>query len=285
MKKQKSLKNNQATLYLVATPIGNLNEMTNRAIEVLNNVDYIAAEDTRNTGKLLKHFSINTKMIAHHSHNEKASTLGLLELLNNGNNIALVSDAGYPLIQDPGLNIVSKCIENQINVIPVSGANAALNALVASGLKCEPHLFYGFLNSNNSEANKQLETLKELPYTMVFYEAPHRYLKTLNKMLDIFGDRKICIARELTKLHEEFIRGYISEIIEEVKELKGELVIVVDGYQKEDNLELIMDLAINDINELIANGQSTSYAIKEISKKYQIKKNDLYNHYQKLYVN
>ncbi len=279
---QKSINNEISNLYIVATPIGNLKEMTPRAVEILNNVDVIACEDTRNTKKLLTHFDIKTKLIAHHAHNEKASADGLIELLKQGLNIALVSDAGYPLIQDPGLNIVDQCVEEGFSVIPVSGANAAINALVCSGLKCDPHLFYGFLSNNINEVKRELETLKLLPYTLVFYESPHRIKKTLEACLEVLGNRKVCIARELTKLHEEFIRGHLSDVINDINELKGEIVLVVDGYVAVQNLEESLILAKNEVEMLVSQGQSTSMAIKEMSKKHNVKKNDLYNFFHQV---
>ena len=187
-------------------PIGNLEEMTPRAIEILRTVDVIAAEDTRNTMKLLQVFDIHTRMIAHHSHNERESAKGLLNLLEQGQSVAVVSDAGYPLISDPGQNIVEQVTAAGYNVVPVSGCSASINALVASGLKAQPFLFKGFLSSNDRECVKELEGLKSLPFTMIFYEAPHRIERMLGHCLDVLGDRKACLAREITKRHEEFLR-------------------------------------------------------------------------------
>lgn len=262
-------------MYLVATPIGNLNEMTPRAIEVLKSVDVIAAEDTRTTMKLLTHFDIHTHCIAHHMHNEKKSAAGLLKLLEEGKNIALVSDAGYPLLSDPGQSAVELIAKEGYNVIPVSGANAMLNALVASGLVVMPFYFKGFLSSNASQCRKECEMLKQMDCTMVFYEAPHRIVKTLEIFLEVFGNRHICLARELTKKHEELIRGTIEEILEIADEIKGEMVIVVEGAQ-ESETELSEDEIYQKVEELLAQGLSTSYAIKQIAKENGLSKNDVY---------
>ena len=277
---QKSFINNQPTLYLVATPIGNLNELTPRAIEVLNQVNCIGAEDTRNTKKLLSHFHINNRMISYLNFNEKQSCDGIIDMMKQGQNIALVSDAGYPLISDPGVNIVNECINNNFNVVPISGANAAINALVASGLPCEPHLYHGFLSSNNNEAKKQLTKLKTIPYTLIFYEAPHRIKRTLKLCLEILDNRQCCIGRELTKKYEEFIRSDLNTLVNELEDLKGEIVLVIDGYKAPlINQEILLDQAYQKVIELIDNGLSTNNAIKDVAIEFNIKKNELYNYY------
>lgn len=281
MNRQKSFLNEEATLYLVATPIGNLSELTPRAIEILESVDVIAAEDTRTTSKLLSHFNIHTKLMAHHLHNEKESTKGLIKLLEANNNIALVSDAGYPVLSDPGQQLVNAVIEAGFNVVPISGANAAINAVVASGIAAQPFTFYGFMGSSEKERIKTLTELKDFPFTLIFYEAPHRIKKTLTNMLDILGDRKICLAKELTKRYEEFIRGNISEIIEICDELKGEMVIVVEAGQKEE-VSVSPQLLKKKIDQMISEGYSTKDAIKSVAKEYGISKNDLYNDYHGL---
>lgn len=240
MIRQQSFSNEKPTLYLVPTPIGNLEEMTPRAIEILRTVDVIAAEDTRNTMKLLQVFDIHTRMIAHHSHNERESAKGLLNLLEQGQSVAVVSDAGYPLISDPGQNIVEQVTAAGYNVVPVSGCSASINALVASGLKAQPFLFKGFLSSNDRECVKELEGLKSLPFTMIFYEAPHRIERMLGHCLDVLGDRKACLAREITKRHEEFLRGTLSELKAAAAGLKGEMVLVVEGCGQESQPALDM---------------------------------------------
>lgn len=279
MSSQKSFSNERPTLYLVATPIGNLQEMTPRAIEILKDVDIIAAEDTRNTKKLLMHFDIETRLIAHHNFNENQSKEGLIKLLEQGKNIAVVSDAGYPLIQDPGQGIVNLCIEHDFNVVPISGACAYINALVASGIKTEPHLFRGFLSNANQESKNELMALKTLPYTLIFYEAPHRIERTLKNCLEILGDRKACLARELTKRYEEFIRGSLSELIEYSEDLKGEMVLIIEGAVKIDHTDELL-LNIQDlVNEYAEGGMVPSEAIKRVAKEHGLSKNEVYRHY------
>ncbi len=280
MIRQKSFDNDKATLYLVATPIGNLSEMSPRAIETLKNVDIIAAEDTRMTQKLLTHFDIHTRLIAHHQHNEHHSARGILNLLDEGKNIALVSDAGYPLLCDPGQNVVEKASQAGYNVVAISGANAMLNALVVSGLVVMPFYFKGFLSSNSNALRKECEALKELPCTIIFYEAPHRIKKTLSIFLEVFKDRELCLARELTKKHEEIIRGKISEILAICEELKGEMVLVLSGAVLEEKIlteEEIKALVIEKVNL----GLSVSAAIKEVAKNNNISKNEVYHLFHK----
>ena len=280
MNRQKSFENEKPTLYLVATPIGNLMEMSPRAVEILKSVDVIAAEDTRNTMKLLTHFDIQTRCIAHHMHNEYESAKGLLALLDDGKNIAVVSDAGYPLVSDPGQVIVNMVVEAGYNVVPVSGANAALNALVASGLTAQPFMFVGFLKANENERRKNCEELSKIRQTMIFYEAPHRIKKTLETFLDVFGNRKICLAREITKKHEEFLRGTISEILDICDELKGEMVIVMEGCKDDEISDEIPFSILNErIHAYIQNGYSTNEAIKKVAKEHGLSKNEIYKQY------
>ena len=281
MKRQSSFTNEMPTLYLVATPIGNLEEMTPRAIDVLSTVDVIAAEDTRNTQKLLSHFDIKTRMVAHHLYNEANSAKGLLELLEAGQSIALVSDAGYPLISDPGETLVETVTKAGFNVVPVSGSSAFINALVASGLPTQPFTFVGFLPVKENDFKNTLDKYKSYRHTLIFYEAPHRIVKTLTKMKEILGDRKICLARELTKVHEEFIRGTISEVLEIAEELKGEMVIVVDGNKGDER----PTLSVSDLNKMVENriqtGMSASEAIKDVAKTTGISKNKIYSSFHK----
>lgn len=276
MNRQKSFENQASSLYLVATPIGNLEEITFRAINVLKEVDYIGAEDTRNTIKLLNHYDIKTKLISHHEHNLSQSIPKLINLLLEGNDIALVSDAGYPAISDPGYELVKAAIENEINVIPVSGANACLDALVVSGIAPQPFLFYGFLDHQDKKKRKELEKLKNYRETIVFYESPHRISKTLKLMQDILGDRHIALCREITKKHEEIIRGKISEIISITAELKGEMVIVVSGNNDNDEVNLSPEILITEVDNYVNKGMSVKDAIKEVSKLRKVNKNELY---------
>ena len=277
MHRQKSFIDTNATLYVVATPIGNLSEMTPRAIDILKTVDVIAAEDTRNTQKLLSHFEIHTKCIAHHLFNETPSADGIIEMLKNGKNIAIVSDAGYPLISDPGQFLVEKVVENGFSVVPISGANAMLNALVASGLCSMKFFFNGFLPSKDGHAKKELLKIKDLECTTIFYESPHRIERTLELMLEVLGDRKICLAREITKKFEEFIRGTISEVLSDIENIKGEMVIVVEKSQVEQVIGFVA--IVSEVQQLVDDNVKPSKAIKDISVKYNISKNDLYKMY------
>lgn len=277
MNRQKSFENEKPTLYLVPTPIGNLNEMTPRAIDVLNSVDVIACEDTRNSGQLLKHFDISKRLIAYQNFNEASSTKGIINLLSQGNNIALISDAGYPLINDPGQKVVSEVTAIGYNVVPISGCSAFLNALVASGLIAQPFIFIGFLPPSTHDCVKKLRLYQSYPMTLIMYEAPHRIEKMLQSCLDVLGDRHICIGRELTKVHEEFIRGTISEILPIASELKGEMVVVIEGNQDDYEKDIDMGQILNMVNTSIESGMSTSAAIKEVAKQTGIPKNQIYD--------
>lgn len=284
MIRQKSFENDKPALYLVATPIGNLEEFSPRAISVLESVDVIAAEDTRNTLKLLSHFGIHTRLISHHQHNEQQSAKGLIELLNQGQSIAVVSDAGYPLISDPGSVVAKMVIEEGYSVIPVSGSNAMLNALVCSGLDTQHFLFYGFLKASEKERIKELHDLKYYPFTIVFYEAPHRIKKMLTSCLEVLGNRNMCLARELTKKHEEFIHGTIEEVLTIVDDLKGEMVVIIEGNKddRDPNMDQAAPLVHEQINMYINDGYSTNEAIKKVAKERGLSKNDLYKEYHGL---
>lgn len=277
MIRQKSFENKRPTLYLVPTPIGNLSELTSRALEVLRSVDVIACEDTRNSGQLLKHFEISKRLIACQNFNEESSSKGIVKLLEEGNNVALISDAGYPLINDPGQRVVMDASDAGFNVVPVSGCSAFLNALVASGLAAQPFLFIGFLPSGNTDRVKKLKEYKDYPMTMVFYEAPHRIEKMLKDLLGVFGDRKCTIARELTKMHEEFIRGTVSELLQAVPELRGEMVVVVDGCHEDPREKLSEDDILTFVNHCMEEGMTRSEAIKAAAKETGIAKNKIYD--------
>ena len=276
MKRQKSFENEKPTLFLVPTPIGNLSEMTPRAIDVLNSVDVIACEDTRTSGQLLKHFDIHKRLVAYQNFNEESSADGLINLLSKGQNIALITDAGYPLMSDPGQRVVRKATEQGYNVVPISGCNAMLNALVASGLIVQPFIFVGFLPPSSSLCKKKLQEYVNYPMTLVFYEAPHRIEKMLKACLEVLGDRECSLARELTKVHEEFLRGTISEILEEADGLKGEMVICIAGNSDESKKDIDAGFILDTVREAIARGMSTSDAVKETAKKLNIPKNKVY---------
>ena len=277
MIRQKSFGNEKPTLYLVPTPIGNLSEMSPRALEVLNSVDVIACEDTRTSGQMLKHFNISKRLIAYQNFNEESSSRGIINLLSQGNNVALISDAGYPLISDPGQRIVNEASAAGFNVVPLSGPSAVLNAVVASGLIAQPFLFIGFLPSANGDRVKKLQEYRNYPMTMVFYEAPHRITKMLKSCLEVLGDRRICLCREMTKIHEEFIRGTISEVLEISDELKGEMVVVIEGNRDDYSKDIDMSIILNMVNESIEAGMSTSSAIREVSRQTGISKNRIYD--------
>ena len=271
--------NNTPTLYLIPTPIGNLDDITLRAIKVLEEVEVIFSEDTRVTSLLLNHLNIKKKLISNHEHNEKLNADKLLEYLKNGHSVGLVSDRGTPVISDPGYEMAKVAIENNFNVVSLPGATALIPALTVSGIEPMPFLYYGFLNSKDSKRRKELEELKNEKYTMIFYEAPHRITKTLEEMLEVLGNRQISISREITKKFEEVYRGTIKELIEETKEIKGEIVIVVSGNKEEISYD---DLSIIDhVNLYIKNGLNSKDAIKKVAQDRNAKKSDIYNEYHR----
>ena len=254
--------------------------MTPRALDVLKAVDIIAAEDTRNTKKLLMAYQIQTPLMSHHEHNQAESVPRILDLLGEGKSIAVVSDAGYPLISDPGQWLVKEVISKGYPVVSISGANAAMNALVASGLSTQHYMFFGFLEAKSSKRKKQLLEMEHYPYTIIFYEAPHLICDTLKDLLEVFGNRTMCLARELTKVHEEYIRGSIAEVLEVADCLKGEMVLIVEGNQKEE-VEIDMEEAFERVDCLINEGMKTKQAITTVSKEIGCKKNELYDYYHK----
>ena len=269
-------------LYIVATPIGNLNDITIRALETLKNVDYIAAEDTRHTLKLLNYFDISKPLISYYKENEKTKSEVIIEKLEEGKNIALVSDAGTPGISDPGEEVIKKAIERNIKVIPIPGACAAINAIICSGFSTKEFEFIGFLSAKKSEKVKKLEELKYDLRTLIIYEAPHKLETTLNTMLEVLGDRNICIARELTKIHEEFIRGKISEILNSV-EYRGECVILVEGAKiskSEQNIENLTKLSLDEHYKYYEEkGFSKKEIVKQIAKDRKLEKNEVYQYF------
>lgn len=266
-------------LYIVPTPIGNLEDITIRALNTLKEVDVIFAEDTRTTNILLKHFEINKKLYSSHLYNEEKMITKELDYLKQGKNIAIVSDAGTPVISDPGYILVKEAIKNKYNVICLPGPNAIIPAVVMSGLAGGPFTFYGFLNSKESKRKKELENLRMSKYPIVFYEAPHRLLKTLNNMFEIFGDRKIAIVREISKKYEEVIRDNITNILEKLDTIKGEIVIVVDGSTEEKGYENLS--IIDHINLYLEDGMLPKDAIKKVAKERNLPKGEVYNEYLK----
>ena len=226
---QKSFEKEKGILYLVPTPIGNLEDITFRALEILKEADFIAAEDTRHTKRLLNHFEIQTSLISYHEHNKESSGRHLIGLLKEGKTIALVSDAGTPAISDPGYEIVRDAIKENIPVVSLPGPNAAITALIASGLAPQPFYFYGFLPRKNKERETELLSLKNLKATLIFYEAPHRLKETCKALLKVFGNRRVVIGRELTKKFEEYIRSDLEGIMKwmEENDIRGEFCIIV----------------------------------------------------------
>ena len=268
------------TLYIVPTPIGNLEDITIRALNILKEVDVIFAEDTRTTKQLLNHFDINNKLISSHLYNENQNEEKEIDYLKQGKNIAIVSDRGTPVISDPGFILVKNAIENGYNVVCLPGPTAVIPALVMSGLSGGPFTFYGFLNSKESKRKKELEKLKSQPYPIAFYEAPHRLNKTLNNIYEIFGNRNIAIVREISKKYEEVLRGTVENILKTVENLKGEIVIVVEGNNETQTFD---NLSIKDhVNLYIEDGLTPNEAIKKVAKERNVPKSEIYNEYHNL---
>jgi len=264
------------SVYLVPTPIGNLEDMTFRAINTLKMVDVIFSEDTRVTLQLLNHFEIKNKLIALHDHNEDIVKDKVLEYLRDGKNVAIVTDRGTPIISDPGYKTVKFLKENGYNVIGLPGACAFVPALIASSISSEHFTFYGFLSSKESKMKQELELLKDSEYAVVFYEAPHRIEKTLKMMLEILGDRYISISREISKLHESVYVGTISNVLDITKDFKGEFVIVVSPSEE----EIVNDMSIVDnVNMYIRTGLTSMEAIKKVAKERKIPKGEVYKEY------
>ena len=270
-------------LYLVATPIGNLEDITLRALKILKEVDLIAAEDTRHTLKLLNYYEIKKPLISYYKQTEKIKSDILIDKLFEGKNIALVSDAGTPGISDPGAEIVKKAIENNIEINPIPGACAAINGLIASGLDTTEFHFIGFLPVNKKEKKEKLEKISKINSTLIFYEAPHKLIKTLESIKEVLGDRNIVLARELTKIHEEFIRGKISEIINNYKEIKGEFVIIVEKNEIVDENKIILNnLTLEEHYKYYEEkGLEKKEIIKKIAKDKNTNKNEIYQYFLK----
>lgn len=268
-------------LYVVATPIGNLEDITLRAINILKQVDIIIAEDTRHSLKLLNHLEISKPLISYHRHNEEEKTNKILDKIEEGNNIALISDAGTPVISDPGEIIVKQALEREIEVIPIPGACAIITSLMAAGVNTKKFTFYGFLSLNKKIRNKELEQIKNNKNTIILYEAPHKIINTLKDLEKYVGNRMIVLAKELTKIHEEFIRGNIKEIQEKLLNPKGEYVIIIDEDIIEEGKE-------NELNNLTLEehfeyykkiGLDKKEIIKKIAKDRNVTKNEIYKHF------
>ena len=278
MQRQKSFVNGKPTLYLVATPIGNLADITYRAVETLKSVDYIFAEDTRVSKTLLTHYNINKPLDSYHEYNKEEKGNKILELLEKGNNVALISDAGMPIISDPGYTVSKEAMLADYNVVIIPGVSACLSALVVSGLNPHPFLFYGFLSNKKQARRNELNDLKDKKETLIFYETPHRIAEFLNDAIEILGDRKMALCREISKKFEEIVRGNISEVITILDEIKGEMVLVIEGSNTEasnfDNLTVI-----EHVNLYIKEGKTTMDAIKLVAKDRNVKKQEIYDIY------
>ncbi|RBT61172.1 16S rRNA (cytidine(1402)-2'-O)-methyltransferase [Enterococcus hirae] len=287
MLNQKSFKGHHETgsLYLVPTPIGNLEDMTYRSVRILQEVELIASEDTRNTQKLLNHFEIQTPQKSLHEHNYKERIPQLIAELMSGRSIAQVSDAGMPSISDPGHELVLACIQAGIPVIAIPGPTAGMTALVASGLLPQPFLFYGFLGRKKKEQQTTLETLKEYTATLIFYESPYRISATLTNMLTVFGNRQVVLCRELTKIHEEYLRGSIEELLDYIEEhpVKGECCLLVEGNTGSEEPQTQIEGSLKEqVEQLIALGEKTNAAIKVVALKNGLKKQEVYRQFHDL---
>lgn len=278
---QKSFETDNNKLYLVPTPIGNLGDMSFRALETLKTVDYIACEDTRVTLKLLNYYNIKKPLISYHEHNKYNAGVGIINKILEGASVALVSDAGTPCISDPGYEIVCLAIENNIDVVSIPGASALISAIICSGIQPQPFTFYGFLDHKKSVKRKQIEELKFHPFTLIFYESPYRFKETINLMSEIFKERKCAIAREISKKFEEVYRGLINDVNSYYEEIKGEIVIIVEANthpQEPDNSLLEMDV-IEHVNHYMEVGLSKNDAIKKVAIERKVAKRDIYNFY------
>lgn len=291
MQTQKSFEASETgTLYLIPTPIGNLEDMTFRAVRLLKEADLIAAEDTRNTQKILNHFEIETSQISFHEHNSKERTKQLVERMLAGETVAQVSDAGMPSISDPGVDLVKAAVDAGIAVVPLPGANAALTALIASGIAPQPFYFYGFLSRKKKTLQSELDLLKNRQETMIFYESPHRLKEMLEQMETVFGsERKIVLARELTKRYEEFIRGSIYDVSKwaQNEQIRGEFCVIVEGNQNPELNEQEaewMKWTLKEHVEKVLNmqGGTSKQAIKEVAQLRNIQKREVYSAYHEL---
>lgn len=271
--------NNTPTLYLIPTPIGNFDDITLRAIKILGEVAVVFSEDTRVTSQLLNHLGIKKKLVANHQYNEDRNKEKILKYLQEGNNVGLVSDRGTPIISDPGYEITKFVIDSGYNVVGLPGATALIPALITSGLEPMPFAFLGFLNSKDGKRKKELEKYKSLKMTLIFYEAPHRIEKTLQNMFEVLGNRKVSISREISKKYEEIYRGNIQDVIGEVVDVKGEIVVIIEGdssLNSYDSLTLTQH-----VNLYIKEGNDSKEAIKLVAKERNLNKSEVYNDYHK----
>ncbi len=268
------------SLYLISTPIGNLEDITIRSLNVLKKIKIIFSEDTRVTSLLLNKYGINCKLYSLHEHNEDKVKEKVLEFLRNGQDVALVTDRGTPIISDPGYKTVAYVSSYGYNVISLPGATAFVPALTASGIEPQPFLFYGFLNSKDSKKRKELEKIRNIEYTIIFYEAPHRILGTLNLMKEVLGNRKISISREISKKYESIYRGDLETLLSDFPVLKGEFVITLEGNKNFDDSNFNLNVT-KLVDDYVNQGHTISESIKYISKEYGLSKNEVYLEYHK----
>lgn len=279
MQRQKSFEKDNAKLYLVGTPIGNLEDITFRAINTLKMVDIIYCEDTRTSYKLLSHYEIDTKLKSVHLFNENEISHEIIENIKKGLNVAIISDAGLPIISDPGWVVVKEAVDNDIDVVSIPGATAGLTALIASGIPAHDFYFAGFLNSKKAKRKQELKKLYNKEETIIMYESPHRIVETLSILDELYTNRNIVLARELTKKHEEYLRGKPKELLEVTETLKGEMVLIIEGNQNPETDELIElnDLTIEEhYNHYLEKGMTSKDAMKQVSLDRHISKKEVY---------
>ena len=277
MKIQKTFNSESPKLYLVATPIGNLEDITIRALNVLKMVDAVYCEDTRNSLKLFNYYDIKTPLYSYHLFNENEISTDIIRRIENGENVAIISDAGLPCISDPGWVAVKEAIESDIDVVTIPGASAGISALIASGLTTYKFLFVGFLNSKKAKRQKELEKLLKSVETIIMYESPHRIEETLKILCQLAPNRKIVLAREISKKFETYYRGTPLEIIEEIDTIKGEIVLIIEGYNEEERDETLKDLSVSEHYEYyLKMNMSPKEALKETAKDLGMSKNELY---------
>jgi len=280
---KRSSEYNNGTLYLISTPIGNLADISERAKDLIEHVDYLFCEDTRVSAKLLTFLGISRHLDSFHDYSDESKEDYIISLLLNNKTVGLISDSGTPVISDPGFELVRKARLNNIKVSPIPGASAQVSALISSGLPSKPYLFYGFLDHKLSNKKKELETLKNYPFTLVFYESPLRINETIKIMYEVFNDRSAVLYREITKLYEESIDFNLSEYDIFPKDLKGEMVLVVSGYNELENKTLENDIDLKDeIDKLIKDGLSLKEASKIVGSKLNQKSSEIYNNYLRL---
>lgn len=283
MKRDKSFEGDSPILYIIATPIGNREEVSLRFFSIVKEMDYIAAEDTRNTSTLLRSLDLTGPLfISCHEHNEEKATAKIIALLKEGKKVAYMSDAGYPLVSDPGARLVKRVLQEGIKVSVINGPSAFLPALLGSGLPTDHFYFYGFLSPKERERKRELEALKPLRSTLIFYEAPHRIEEMIECCAQVLGDREACIARELSKLHEEYIRGSLVELASLLKEekLKGEMVVVIEGAKEHESLCIDENQILSLLEEELKLG-SPGPAAKKVAEELGLKKSDVYDIYLK----